>query len=52
MKNTEKKHWKNGIQKRGKDFYTVAGNIKNKAFLFSFSISLKYINLQFFNLIN
>lgn len=50
MKNTELKHWKNGIQKRGKDFYTIAGSIKNKSFLLSFSISMKYFNLQFFNL--
>jgi len=52
MKNTELKHWKNGIQKRGKDFFTVAGSIKSKAFLLSFSISMKYLNLQFFNLTN
>ena len=50
MKNTELKYWKNGIQKRGKDFYTIAGSIKSKAFLLSFSISMKYLNLQFFNL--
>jgi hypothetical protein len=50
MKNTELKYWTNGIQKRGKDFYTIAGSIKNKAFLLSFSISMKYLNLQFFNL--
>jgi len=50
MKNTELKYWQNGIQKRGKDFFTVAGSIKSKAFLLSFSISMKYLNLQFFNL--
>ena len=50
MKNTELKYWKNGIQKRGKDFYTITGSIKNKAFLFSFSFSMKYINLEFYNL--
>lgn len=50
MKNTEVKHWVNGVQKRGKDFYTIAGSIKNKAILLSFSISTKYLNLQFFNL--
>ncbi len=50
MKNTELKYWQNGIQKRGKDFYTITGSIKNKAFLFSFSISLKHIGIEFFNL--
>lgn len=50
MRNTEAKHWQNGIQKRGKDFYTITGSIKNKSFLLSFSISMKYLNLQFFNL--
>jgi hypothetical protein len=52
MRNTEKKYWVNGMQKRGKDFYTIAGSIKSKAFLLSFSISMKYLNLQFFNLTN
>lgn len=51
MINTEQKYWVNGIQKRGKDFFTIAGSIKNKAFLLSFSFSMKYLNLQFFNLI-
>lgn len=50
MRNTELKYWQNGIQKRGKDFYTIAGSIKNKSFLLSFSISMKYLNLQFFNI--
>jgi len=50
MKNTELKYWQNGVQKRGKDFYTAAGSIKNKAFLISFSLSKKYLNIEFFNL--
>lgn len=29
MRNTEKKYWQNGIQKRGKDFYTIAGSLLN-----------------------
>lgn len=50
MKKTEKKYWINGIQKRGKDFYTLAFSIKNKALLISFSFSKKYINTQLFTL--
>ncbi len=50
MRNTELKYWQNGIQKRGKDFYTIAGSIKNKAVLLSFSFSLKCINVEFYNL--
>ena len=50
MRNTEQKYWVNGIQKRGKDFYTFTGSIKNKAFLFSFSFSLKHIGIEFYNL--
>ena len=50
MRNTEAKHWQNGIQKRGKDFYSITGSIKNKAFLFSFSFSMKCINVEFYNL--
>lgn len=50
MRNTEQKYWVNGIQKRGKDFYSITGSIKNKAFLLSFSFSLKCINVEFYNL--
>ena len=50
MRNTEQKYWVNGMQKRGKDFYSITGSIKNKAFLFSFSFSLKCINVEFYNL--
>lgn len=50
MKNTELKYWQNGIQKRGKDFFTVTGSIKNKAFLLSLSLSLKHFGIEFFNL--
>ena len=50
MRNTEQKYWVNGMQKRGKDFYMIAGSIKNKAVLLSFSFSLKCINVEFYNL--
>lgn len=50
MRNTELKYWQNGLSKRGKDFYCLAGSIKSKAVLISLSLSMKYFNLQFFNL--
>jgi hypothetical protein len=40
MRNTELKYWQNGIQKRGKDFYTIAGSIKNKAVFTCHSLSV------------
>jgi hypothetical protein len=50
IQSTEKKYWVNGIQKRGKDFITISTSFKNKAVLLSFSISLKYLSINFFNL--
>jgi hypothetical protein len=47
---TEKKHWVNEMQKRGKDFYSLAISFKNIAFLFCFSFSCKYISINRFNL--
>lgn len=49
---TEKKYWVNGLQIRGKDFYTLNGNIGKYGFMFSFSYSLKHISLSFFKLTN
>ena len=50
LQNTEKKHWVNGIQKRGKDFFTITSSFKSLAFILSFSYSMNFISLNFFKL--
>lgn len=51
MQTTELKHWCNGIQVRGKDFYSLAWSVKKMGFLFCFSFSLRYISFNLFKLI-
>ena len=61
MKNTEKRYWINGIDKRGKNFYTIAMSVKKYALLISFRMinvkinesftAKKYFSIQLFKLI-
>ena len=50
MKRTELKHWVNGIQKRGSDFYSFNTNIRNIGVMFCISLSLKYVSFNLFKL--
>ena len=50
MKTTKSDHWINGIQLRGKDFYSFSWNIKTIGVLFCFSISKKYLSFDLFKL--
>lgn len=51
MKTTEKIYWVNGIQIRGKDFYTINFNISNVGIMIAFSYSLKYLSFNIFKLL-
>lgn len=48
---TEKKYWVNGHQVRGKDHHSFAASLRNRAILFTFSWSAKYVSLSTFKLI-
>ena len=50
LQNTEKMYWVNGIQKRGKDFFTITSSFKSFALMLAFSYSMKFISLNFFKL--
>jgi len=50
MKTTELKYWVNGVQVRGKDFYTLTFRIKKIGVMFALSISLRYLSLNMFKL--
>ena len=49
-RNTEKRNWVNGIQKRGKDSYSFALSFKNIALMFTFAWSNKYISFNYYKL--
>jgi hypothetical protein len=51
MKTNELKYWSSGVQRRGKDFYTIAWKIKCFAFMIAFSFSLKYISFNIYKLV-
>jgi hypothetical protein len=45
-RNTEREYWVNGVQLRGKDFYTINLSYGNRGWMVSVSVSMKYLSFN------